>query len=62
MQKLNPYRVKLDEKIKVIKVLLVEDKLNQLLMKIILEDFNFEISIADNGKLRNYKQNLTILF
>jgi signal transduction histidine kinase/CheY-like chemotaxis protein len=44
--------LELDEEIKVIKVLLVEDiKLNQLLMKIILEDFNFEYDIADNGKI-----------
>jgi signal transduction histidine kinase/CheY-like chemotaxis protein len=40
------------EEIKVIKVLLVEDiKLNQLLMKIILDDFNFKYDIADNGKI-----------
>jgi len=35
-----------------IKVLLVEDvKLNQLLMKIILDDFKFKYDIADNGKI-----------
>jgi len=32
--------------------LVVEDvKLNQLLMKIILEDFNFDYDIADNGQI-----------
>jgi len=42
----------LDSEIKVIKVLLVEDiKLNQLLMKIILDDFKFKYDIADNGKI-----------
>ena len=42
----------LDKEINVIKVLLVEDiKLNQLLMKIILEDFKFKYDIADNGKI-----------
>jgi len=44
--------VELDNENKVIKVLLVEDvKLNQLLMKIILEDFKFKYDIADNGKI-----------
>ncbi|MDZ4665803.1 MAG: ATP-binding protein, partial [Bacteroidota bacterium] len=44
--------VVLDNEIKNIKVLLVEDiKLNQLLMKIILEDFKFKYDIADNGKI-----------
>jgi signal transduction histidine kinase len=44
--------IELDDEIKVIKVLLVEDiKLNQLLMKIILNDFNFKYDIADNGKI-----------
>jgi signal transduction histidine kinase/CheY-like chemotaxis protein len=44
--------LKLDDEIKIIKVLLVEDiKLNQLLMKIILDDFNFKYDIADNGKI-----------
>ncbi|MDP2385715.1 MAG: ATP-binding protein [Bacteroidota bacterium] len=43
--------VKLDTEIKKIKVLVVEDvALNQLLMKIILDDFGFERDIADNGK------------
>jgi len=41
-----------DNEIQDIKVLLVEDiKLNQLLMKIILEDFKFKYDIADNGKI-----------
>ena len=32
--------------------MLVEDvKLNQLLMKLILDDFNFKYDIADNGKI-----------
>jgi len=44
--------VVIDNEIKDIKVLLVEDiKLNQLLMKIILEDFKFKYDIADNGKI-----------
>ena len=44
--------VVLDNEIKNIKVLLVEDiKLNQLLMKIILEDVKFKYDIADNGKI-----------
>lgn len=44
--------LKLDDEIKIIKVLLAEDiKLNQLLMKIILDDFNFKYDIADNGKI-----------
>ncbi|MCY7409308.1 MAG: response regulator, partial [Chitinophagales bacterium] len=35
-----------------VKVLVVEDvKLNQLLMRTILEDFKFECDIADNGKI-----------
>ena len=35
-----------------IKVLVVEDvKLNQLLMRVILDDFKFESDIADNGKI-----------
>jgi len=42
----------LEKENKVIKVLLVEDiALNQLLMKIILEDFKFKYDIADNGKI-----------
>ena len=44
--------IKLDSEIKDIKVLVVEDvKLNQLLMKIILDDFKFKCDIADNGKV-----------
>jgi len=50
--KLKSSEVDLDKKPKEIKVLLVEDiKLNQLLMKIILEDFKFQYDIADNGKI-----------
>ncbi len=50
--KLESEEVELDNDIKVIKVLLVEDiKLNQLLMKIILDDFKFKYDIADNGKI-----------
>lgn len=42
----------LDKELKSLKVLVVEDvTLNQLLMKIILEDFGFEHEIADNGKI-----------
>ncbi len=44
--------VELDEKVKNIKVLVVEDiVLNQLLMKTLLDDFGFEHDIAGNGKL-----------
>jgi PAS domain S-box-containing protein len=42
--------VKLDDEIKNIKVLVVEDiMLNQLLMKTLLDDFGFERDIASNG-------------
>jgi len=42
----------LDKEIKDIKILVVEDiKLNQLLMKTILDDFKFKYDIADNGKI-----------
>ena len=42
----------LNNEINDIRVLLVEDvKLNQLLMKLILDDFNFKYDIADNGKI-----------
>jgi PAS domain S-box-containing protein len=42
----------LDEEIKDLKVLVVEDiPLNQLLMKTLLDDFGFERDIADNGKI-----------
>ena len=38
--------------LKNIKILMVEDvKLNQLLMKIILEDFGVEVDLADNGRI-----------
>ncbi len=41
-----------EAEIKPIKVLVVEDvKLNQLLIKTILDDFKFECDIADNGKI-----------
>lgn len=41
-----------DKDIKNLKVLVAEDvTLNQLLMKIILDDFGFECDIADNGKI-----------
>jgi len=44
--------VELDNEIKNIKVLVVEDiALNQLLMKTLLDDFGFERDIADNGKI-----------
>jgi len=44
--------LELDREIKDIKILVVEDiKLNQLLMKIILDDFKFKYDIADNGKI-----------
>ncbi len=43
-------------KIKKLKVLVVEDvKLNQLLLRSILEDYNFEWDIADNGKIATEK-------
>jgi PAS domain S-box-containing protein len=41
-----------DTEIKHLKILVVEDiALNQLLMKTILDDFGFEIDIAENGKI-----------
>jgi len=44
--------VALVTEIKDIKILVVEDvKLNQLLMRTILEDFKFKYDIADNGKI-----------
>jgi PAS domain S-box-containing protein len=44
--------LELDEEIKNIKVLVVEDiALNQLLMKTLLDDFGFEQDIAVNGKI-----------
>lgn len=48
----NVTEIALDKDIKNLKVLVVEDvALNQLLMKIILDDFGFEREIADNGKI-----------
>lgn len=45
--------------IKNLKILVVEDvKLNQLLMKIILEDFGIEVDLADNGKIAVEKLNI----
>ncbi|MDI6033475.1 response regulator [Flavobacterium sp. LB2P84] len=42
----------IDSEIKNIKVLVVEDiALNQLLMKTLLDDFGFELDIAENGKI-----------
>ncbi|MDZ4796100.1 MAG: response regulator [Bacteroidota bacterium] len=44
--------VELGREIKDIKILVVEDvKLNQLLMRLILDDFKFKYDIADNGKI-----------
>src|ERR1035437_712617 len=44
--------LELDNEIKKIKILLVEDiALNQLLMRIVLNDFGFETDIAGNGKI-----------
>ena len=44
--------LEIDEDIKNIKVLVVEDMaLNQLLMKTVLDDFGFERDIAENGKI-----------
>ena len=44
--------VELVREIKDIKILVVEDvKLNQLLMRTILDDFKFKYDIADNGKI-----------
>ncbi len=41
-----------DMELKNIKILVAEDViLNQLLIKIILGDFNFEVDVADNGKI-----------
>jgi PAS domain S-box-containing protein len=41
-----------DNEIKGVKVLVVEDvELNQLLMRTLLDDFGFECDIADNGKI-----------
>lgn len=44
--------IEIDQDIKNIKVLVVEDMaLNQLLMKTVLDDFGFERDIAENGKI-----------
>ncbi len=44
--------VELAEKIENIRILVAEDMpLNQLLIKIILKDFGFEVDIADNGQI-----------
>lgn len=44
--------IKLDSKVKNVKVLVVEDiALNLLLMRTILEDFGFEYDVAANGKI-----------
>ena len=44
--------LELDQEVKNIKVLVVEDMaLNQLLMKTLLDDFGFERDIAENGKI-----------
>ena len=44
--------ITLDKEIKDVKVLVVEDvKLNQLLVKMILDDFKFACDIADNGQI-----------
>jgi hypothetical protein len=43
--------LELDKENRVIKVLVEDIKLNQLLMKIILDDFNFKYEIAENGKI-----------
>ncbi|MDD3323202.1 MAG: ATP-binding protein, partial [Paludibacter sp.] len=48
--------VELDTNIKNVKVLVAEDiKLNQLLMKTLLDDFGFECDIASNGKIATEK-------
>lgn len=49
---LNSEIIKLNTELKKIKVLVAEDvALNQLLMKILLDDFGFERDIAENGKV-----------
>ena len=50
--KLDEETLELDANIQNIKVLVVEDvKLNQLLMRTILDEFNFKSDMADNGKI-----------
>ena len=53
MRNLELEKINLDTtKIKKLKILVVEDvKLNQLLLRSILDDYNFEWDIADNGKI-----------
>lgn len=52
--------IELDKDIKHLNVLVVEDvPLNQLLMKIILDDFGFEREIAENGKIAIEKLQLS---
>ena len=47
-----PFLIKIENKAQKIKVLVAEDiALNQMLIKIILEDFGFECDIAENGKI-----------
>lgn len=49
---LEPFIEEIDDEIKNISVLVVEDiALNQLLMKTLLDDFGFEREIANNGKI-----------
>lgn len=49
---LEPGTIKIDKDFQHIKVLVVEDvKLNQLLMRTILDEFNFKSDVADNGKI-----------
>lgn len=50
--------VKIDSKVENIRVLVVEDiALNQLLMKTVLDDFGFDLEIAENGKIAIEKLN-----
>jgi hypothetical protein len=50
--------ITLEAKIENVKVLVVEDvPLNQLLIKLILIDFGFEIEMAENGKIAIEKLN-----
>lgn len=49
---LEPEEFQLDEEIKTVSVLVVEDiPLNQLLMKALLDEFGFDRDVADNGKI-----------
>lgn len=49
---IEPDSIEFITEIKNLKVLIVEDvKLNQLLLKTILNDFGFEYDVADNGKI-----------